>query len=138
MGTRAVTNIFDRETHLVTIYRQSDGYLSGHGKDIVDAFAGRKFVNGFAGRYRNKCINGMGCAAALLISWLKQDHECGLIYIAPPDPSRKEEYTYTIAGDTMDPKSGMRITVTAYGKTLYDGLMSEFDPVAIELEQSDD
>ncbi len=132
MGTTAVTNFFDRDKHLVTIYRQSDGYLSGHGKEIVDTFQGREFVNGMRGSDYTKYVNGMGCAAALLIAALKNDLEAGNIYIVPPNPVRTEDYEYTISGDTMNPEAGMMIKVTSYGETLYDGPMSGFDPEAIQ------
>ncbi len=138
MGTRAVTNIFDGDKHLVTIYRQSDGYLSGHGKEIAGAFHGRVLVNGMPGADYRKYINGMGCAAALLIAHLKHDLEAGSIYIAPPNPEREEEFEYAISGDTMKPEEGMAISVTSYGRTLYEGPMAEFDPEAIELAQADD
>lgn len=134
MGTRSVTNFFDGGTHLVTIYRQSDGYLSGHGKSIVEAFRWRQFVNGMRGSAYDKYINGMGCAAALLIAWLKRDMKAGNVYISPPSPEHTEEFEYAISGDTMCPEAGMSIKVTSYGETLYDGPMSGFDPEAIERE----
>ena len=138
MGTRAVTNIFNGEKHLVTIYRQSDGYLSCHGAEIVEALQGREFVNGLRGFEYKKYINGMGCAAALLIAHLKRDMEAGNIHIAPPNPTRTEEFEYTIFGDTMKPQDGISIKVTSYGKTLYHGPLSGFDPLAIEKSFSDD
>lgn len=131
MGTRAITHIFDRDDLLVSIYRQSDGYLSCHGIDIAQALGSRRLVNGMRGDYR-AIANGMGCAAALLIAHLKGDMEAGNIYINRPDPEHIEEFIYTLRGNTMEPDKGIALTVTCYGETLYDGPLSDFDPEAID------
>ncbi len=66
MGTRSLTRFYDEQSDavLVCIYRQYDGYPSGHGKDLAAFVAERKIVNGF-GRSEQKLANGMGCLAAL-------------------------------------------------------------------------
>lgn len=130
MGTRAITHIFDRDKLLVTIYRQYDGYPTGHGQDILDALAGRKLVNGIPVHADPATVtNGMGCAAALLIANLKGDLQAGGIYVYPPDATAKEDYTYTLVGDTMKPEDGIRLKVEDFtGAVRFDGLLQEFDP----------
>ncbi len=134
MGTRAITKVFDGENLLVNIYRQSDGYLSGHGADIKEAIGDRKLVNGIQGD-RRSVANGMGCLAALLIADLKSDMEAGLIYINKPDPDASEEYTYTIRGETMHPENGVNLHIFSYGRVIYDGPLADFDP---NMGESDD
>jgi hypothetical protein len=131
MGTTAITNVYDGDTLLVSIYRQSDGYLSGHGSDIATILGGRKLVNGIS-NYSDHIVNGMGCAAAMLISELKTG-EVGSIYINPPDEDSQEDYVYEIRGSTMEPSNGMTITVKdCTGYLYYDGPLENFDPDLIE------
>jgi hypothetical protein len=93
MGTRALIHVKDDEETLVTIYRQYDGYPSGLGQDIKDVFEGRELVNGYNDLATQ--VNGMGCAAAMLVAGIKKG--CGIVYIYPVDSSDcGEEYTYVL------------------------------------------
>ena len=139
MGTRAIINVFDRDKHLVTIYRQSDGYLTGQGKEIADVFKGCILVNGITfDRPRDKIVNGMGCAAARLVAYLKRDMGAGNVYINAPDPEATEDYEYALRGNTMVPEMGMTLKVTSFGTTLYDGPLEGFDPEALEAAEDED
>ena len=97
MGTRSLTHIHDGgkdDPILATIYRQMDGYPTCHGEEIKQAFADREMVNGFNSKKTQ--VNGMGCAAALLVSFLKGD-EAGSIYIARPGQKIEwEDYEYRV------------------------------------------
>jgi hypothetical protein len=137
MGTRALAYVHDGETLLVTIYRQSDGYPTGMGADIKSALAIRELVNGI--RYdRQACINGMGCAAALLIASLKSNMDAGNIYISKPGANEGHvDYVYSLHGNTMTPEAGIRLVVKSYGKTLHDGPIAEFDPDTCEKEDAE-
>jgi hypothetical protein len=49
MGTRSLTYVYggDRETKpLVCMYRQFDGYPSGHGQELIDFLKPIRLVNG--------------------------------------------------------------------------------------------
>ena len=55
MGTRSLTTFVETykdnsgkkvKNEIVTMYRQYDGYMEGHGKDLADFLAGGKLVNG--------------------------------------------------------------------------------------------
>jgi hypothetical protein len=99
MGTRALIHVkqdnIDSDT-LVTIYKQMDGYPSHLGNQIATILGERKLVNGYTSGEENVQTNGMGCAAALLISGLK-GKSCGDIYIFKPnDRNTGEEFTYTL------------------------------------------
>jgi hypothetical protein len=97
MGTRSITRVqLDGET-LVAIYRQYDGYISGHGKDLADFLNGRRIVNGIRVGTELEVFNGPGCLAANLISFLKKEEngKAGNIYIVSAE-SEDEEYSYDI------------------------------------------
>lgn len=82
MGTRSLTFIYDQDnTHLVTIYRQFDGYPDGHGKDLA-ALADRKIVNGIGAEFETSThANGFGDLSAKILHALKERFMDGGIYI---------------------------------------------------------
>lgn len=136
MGTRSYTHVFEGDTLLVSIYRQYDGYPSGHGRDVKDALGSRQLVNGIRGEGRDEVVNGMSCAAALLVAHLKSDMEAGGIYIEKPDASQTEEYTYYISGKSYeggflgnDGKKTINLrVVSGYYGEIYNGPIEDFDP----------
>ncbi len=131
MGTRSLTHIKDEDGKtLVTIYRQFDGYPIGMGADIKKALGDKTLVNGYTDPATQ--TNGMGCAAAMLIAAIKDG--CGNVYIRKPDSSDCwEEYIYTLSQT-----AGMKIALKLEGgeKTLFDGLLSDFDPEAVEAAET--
>ena len=36
MGTRSLTYVYDGQTPIMCMYRQYDGYLSGHGQELAN------------------------------------------------------------------------------------------------------
>ena len=76
MGTRSLTTFIEtyteRETgkkiknEVVTMYRQYDGYPTGHGIELAEFLADGKVVNGF-GMDKTKQFNGIGCLAAQVV-----------------------------------------------------------------------
>ncbi len=121
MGTRATTTIYNNKQPLVTIYRQMDGYWSGHGHELRNFLAGMTIVNGISGSTANKA-NGMGCLAAQLIARLKVG--IGGIYITSLDD--KEGYHYEIS----DESGSVHLKASIYGELGYDGPISDFNPEA--------
>lgn len=76
MGTRSKIEIYEngKKNHLVTTYKQYDGYIEGLGLDIFKLLKDRQLVNGFNGSMNlENSFNGMGELAAYLIKELKQD-----------------------------------------------------------------
>ncbi len=131
MGTRSLTHIKneDGET-LVTIYRQCDGYPTGMGADIKATLGDKTLVNGYSDPETQ--TNGMGCAAAMLIAAIKDG--CGNVYIIKPDSADCwEEYVYTLSQ-----AAGMKIALKLESgkKTLFDGLLSDFNPEAVEAAEA--
>lgn len=97
MVTRSITRIQENGKTFLAIYRQYDGYLSGHGNDLAEFLADRTVVNGIRIGTERQVFNGPGCLAAQLVAFLKKDeyNKAGSIYIVPAD-SDSEEYDYNI------------------------------------------
>jgi hypothetical protein len=78
MGTSSIT-IFNRSkpsdgdasavSTIAVLYRQSDGYPTGMGADILECFKGKKPVNGFS---EDDEVNGGHDMAVQLIAFLKE------------------------------------------------------------------
>jgi hypothetical protein len=69
MGTRSLTVFLDDEqSEIAVLYRQFDGYPSGHGKDLAEILAGVPVVNGFG---NEQCFNGAHDLAVQVICALK-------------------------------------------------------------------
>ena len=68
MGTRCLTIVYDHGKPIVNLYRQYDGYPSGHGAELAE-FLGQfvAITNGIAMNETRKVANGMGCLAAQLV-----------------------------------------------------------------------
>lgn len=131
MGTRSITHVKNEQGEtLLSFYRQFDGYLTGHGADIVAALNNGEveIVNRYTPSHKNpEVYNGMGCLAAYLISQMKDG--IGGVYIVPTGHKDCwEEYTYTLSIDN----GVVMISVN----DIYNGTLSSFDPQA--LENSDD
>ena len=81
MGTRSLTTFIstykDEKTKkvksdkIVTMYRQYDGYPSGHGKELAEFIGQGKMVNGFGSNEPQLVFNGMGCLAAQVVANFK-------------------------------------------------------------------
>lgn len=155
MGTRSLTHVKDETgATLVTIYRQYDGYPTGQGDDIKAALGGREMVNGYNDAARQ--INGIGDAAAILITAMKLDTatpasatdkqiDAGGVYIQTPgETDAGQDYTYTLfpaesTGEGWNVKPGaLQLTVESYGETLYSGPLAEFDGATVEAQGDDD
>lgn len=76
MGTRSVTHFIGGENDelvYVRLYRQFDGYPTGHGVELGEFLKGFKIVNGYSheDKQLEKCANGMGCLSAQTICHFK-------------------------------------------------------------------
>ena len=144
-GTRSITHIRDYDgTTLTTVYRQYDGYPSGHGADIYRILGSRQVVNGYTDPLRQ--VNGPGCAAALLVREIKE-RTAGGVYIVKPDTrGMEEEFVYTIGFDNPDLGETGQIHLrveTENGAALFDGPLDLFDAdqcqrIAFDMDEEDD
>jgi len=129
MGTRSSTIVIETghsvEFVLVNIYRQFDGYPSGHGKELAEFIAPTQMVNGISLDNKNTRIaNGAGCFAAQLIAHLKTGP--GGIYIERPVNECEHDYTYKIRINTYDPKKPIQIEVWEWDKKVMSGGVKKF------------
>jgi len=87
MGTRSLTFVYsesvkgERAEPIVNMYRQFDGYPSGHGAELAEFLSGGKIVNGLRFGEEGKFFNGMGDLAAQLVANFKK--ESGGFYLYP-------------------------------------------------------
>ena len=114
MGTRSITKFIESEGNkqkaITAIYRQFDGYPTGHGLDLAEFL------------FQVIPVNGMGCLAAQVIHHLKDGP--GGIYIEHPDRENNEAYYYEVIGDSFKPKE---ITIKCYegNELLFEGTPEE-------------
>jgi len=99
MGTRSLTRVQDGSGVYITMYRQYDGYPSGHGLNLAQFLKPFTIVNGFGGNAElGSTANGMGCLAAQIVAHFKTG--VGAFYLYPARTSDiGEEYFYDIIGN---------------------------------------
>lgn len=95
MGTRSLTFVYnERGEAIVNLYRQYDGYPSGHGAELAEFLAGKRLVNGLSGD-TSMVFNGMGCLAASLVANFKQSAGGFYIY-AVTNTDCWQDYEYHV------------------------------------------
>lgn len=98
MGTRSLTYIKDQyeDNNIICMYRQYDGYLTGHGKELAEFLQDFTVVNGYSIDTPARSANGVSCLAAQLVAHFKNG--IGNIYLYPTNTSDVgEEFIYTIS-----------------------------------------
>lgn len=146
MGTRSITRVFDdnaRTRPVLSLYRQMDGYPSGHGAELKEFLNGFEIINGIPMGVYGKAIgelkvaNGMSCLAAQVVAHFKT--EIGQFYVTDHEDS--QEYVYDIYPIKDEFKRGepVRLCVRVWSeyrdRVLYEGEISEFDPNERSLEE---
>jgi hypothetical protein len=132
MGTRSLTVVKDIDNNEVMVmYRQYDGYPSGHGQELADFLSGKSMVNGLSGD-TSLVFNGTGCLAASIVAHFKK--EAGSFYLYPSGTRDcGEEFIYTLT-----PTSTGSLTLkveSGYGdriNEIYNGPIDAFDGDALE------
>lgn len=123
MGTRSVTVFMDGADTICRIYRQMDGYPTGHGLDLARA-CNRTITHGISGtdylkrgkgrRAKRTTANGIEELAALVVMDLKLSHPIGGIYLQAPASSIGDwvEYLYVVRAS-----EGKKPTITCTTQT---------------------
>ena len=139
MGTRSTTHVYeinDGKTDkaalkklkpVLSLYRQMDGYPSGHGADLADFIHNMTIVNGFgADANAGTHANGAGCFAAQLVKYLKEG--IGYIYITNAKDRQEYDYHLYLRAEELFKigKSEIFVTVKSGRKTLFDGTRDEY------------
>lgn len=99
MGTRSLTFVYEKygqvQKPVCNMYRQFDGYPTGHGAELVDFLTKGKLVNGLSLANNEIVFNGMGCLAAQMVAYFKD--EAGGFYLHPTDVTDcGQDYEYHI------------------------------------------
>ena len=127
MGTRSLTFVYDGDVPVINIYRQYDGYPSGHGHELAQFLDSKTLVNGY-GEQNSVEANGMGCLAAQLIVQLK--HGVGGIYIYPISSTDCwQDYEYHVYEDKVIVKDP---TAVIFEGTWEDFAQFCLDPISAE------
>ena len=95
MGTRSLTYVYENEAPIICMYRQFDGYPSGHGIELSKFLTQIEIGNGISDSPELfSFANGMGCLAAQMIVWFKKTP--GGFYIHPIelDQDAWQDYEY--------------------------------------------
>ena len=119
MGTRSLTFVYDGDEPMINMYRQFDGYPSGHGSELatfLNSFDA--IVNGISVGDNRKIANGMGCLAAQLIANFKID--AGGFYIYPVTAKDcGQDYEYHVYED--------KVVVKNPTEVIFSGTWREFN-----------
>ena len=130
MGTRSLTFVYNEDGRtIISMYRQYDGYPSGHGKKLAEFLEPITMVNGI-GMTEAVIANGPGCLAAQLVAHFKDGP--GDIYLEPTTAvDCGQDYEYHIAPHG----EGAGLTITCHSieslrpfrrKKIFDGSIEEF------------
>ena len=101
MGTRSLTYVYDVKTPVVCMYRQYDGYPSGHGKELAEFLFDGKLVNGIPSGAKGKLFNGMGCLAAQMVAAFKDGAGGFYLYHTDLNQDSWQEYEYHVFEDKV-------------------------------------
>lgn len=117
MGTRSLTFVTENEAMpILCMYRQMDGYPSGHGADLAEFLAPIKMVNGLGGDAES-VANGTGCLAAQIVAHFKDGP--GGIYLHRPNKNMDcwQEFEYWV--DVIGEPGVIQVRVYSpnFGKT---------------------
>ncbi len=124
MGTRSLTRVIPRqkglsygeghnhvEKSVINMYRQYDGYPTGHGIDLAEFLDDFKVVNELgADSYKSRIANGASCLAAQLVQHFKDGPGNVYLEAVNGEPGDSwEEYIYTVY-----PKEGEPLYISIY------------------------
>ena len=127
MGTRSLTVMYDKESgnqELAVLYRQMDGYLSGHGQELKSFLEDMVVGNGISlGGGPEKFANGGYCLAAQVVAHFK-DGAGGFYLHSAGTRNIGEEYIYHVYPSNDKP---IRLVVEAHGSIIFDGTVNDLD-----------
>lgn len=142
----------EQSKEICVLYRQYDGYPTGHGAELKDFLDGFTIVNGYGSSDPPKTANGMSCLAAQIIGYFKSG--IGGFYLYPANTRDcGEEYVYTVYLNRSDKDKSstlcLKIQAGAYTlfglpgtkqhnmPVIYDGPVDEFDPEIVQQQWKD-
>ena len=125
MGTRSLTFVYDGDKPFVNMYRQFDGYPSGHGAELAEFLLSGRMVNGIpVSEKKEVMFNGMGCLAAQMIANFKTD--AGGFYLYPMDCNDCwQEYEYHVYENKVIVKNPTEVIFEGTWKDFYEFCSAE-------------
>jgi hypothetical protein len=143
MGTRSLTFVYDGETPIINMYRQYDGYPTGHGAEIAEFLAPFNMVNGLQLNETRKVANGMGCLAAQLVANFKDG--AGQFYLYPTSAvDCGQDYEYHIYNKDGELRLAITnrgcnmfgLTMSDTNERIFEGNLAEFTEFCTEKEEA--
>jgi hypothetical protein len=144
MGTRSLTFVYDEQEPIINMYRQYDGYPTGHGAELAEFLTQFTMVNGLGINETRKVANGMPCLAAQLVAHFKS--EAGGFYLYPTSTvDCGQDYEYHVYHNGSE---GLRVKITDRGcnmfgltmsdknDSIFDGTVAEFTAFCTEKEEA--
>ena len=120
MGTRALTFVYEGDKPLVNLYRQYDGYPTGHGAELAQFLSEFHITNGISSGETRRTANGMGCLAAQVVAHFKDS--VGGFYIHSVDATEcGQDYEYHVYQKDKE----LRVRVTDRGCNMFGLTMSD-------------
>jgi hypothetical protein len=124
MGTRSLTFVYDEQDVIINMYRQYDGYPTGHGAELAEFLGQFRMTNGIpVGRDKtgDRVANGMGCLAGQLVAHFKGS-DAGQFYLYPASATDcGQDYEYHVYKDV----DGLRVRITDRGCNMFGLTMSD-------------
>ena len=142
MGTRCLTFVYDESNKpIINMYRQFDGYPTGHGAELAEFLNSGRMVNGLRLGADEKFFNGMGCLAAQLVAHFKQESGGFYMYsVDQKDCGQDFEYHIMYDDGTLKIKvynCGVNFFGFSQGdvhERIFDGNLAEFTEFCREKE----
>jgi hypothetical protein len=141
MGTRCLTFVYDGETPILNLYRQYDGYPTGHGAELAEFLS--------KGKKDKLLYNGMGCLAAQLVAYFKDtpghfyihainESECGqdYEYHIYPNPAPYKNRNYFNIKVVNRGCNMFGLTSDDTNETIFQGSLVEFQEFCKEKEKA--
>lgn len=132
MSTGSLTIFREAENlKFAVMFRQCDGYPSGHGRELTDFLRGKIIVNGIRSGDKNN-FNGMGCLAAQVVAHFKTG--IGGFYLVASDYNF-EDFIYTVypgVAESAKESWPVLFKVQRKGVILYNGPADDFDAEKIQ------
>jgi hypothetical protein len=121
MGTRALTFVYsENDKPIVNLYRQYDGYPTGHGAELAQFLSEFHITNGISSGETRRTANGMGCLAAQIVAHFKES--VGGFYIHSVDSTEcGQDYEYHVYQKDKE----LRVRVTDRGCNMFGLTMSD-------------
>jgi len=149
MGTRSLTHFIERyteqpktkrgkvkvtDTEIVVMYRQYDGYPSGHGIELAEFLSKGRLVNGISAVEKELVFNGMGCLSAQVVANFKEG--AGGIYLHSAGTTDCwQNYDYYVIGN--DETKELTLKCVNGSKVIFEGTPKEFIEQLEEIENID-